>query len=871
MKNYLLIFIFLIARDVFPQVSDSFDDGDFINSPSWSGDVSDFIVNNNRQLQLNASSAGDSYLSVPANLSSLDSCEWHFLIRLDFSPSASNFSRIYLSSDQADLLQPLNGYYLQFGESLGNDAIELFRQNGTTSVSVCRAPDGQIANAFIVGIKVTRNSTGQWTILTDFSGGTNYSFAASGSDASINIASWIGLSCVYTGGNITKFTYDNFYAGPEIPDTIPPYVVSLEAVTANNISIVFSEKINSSELFNTSNYSVSNGLGNPVLIIADSIEINKCYLQFALSFQPGVTYSVSFFNLHDDALNPLTTFSLEFIFYPFINAQLYDVVFTEVYFEPSILSPLPNSEYIEILNRRDSSVNISGWMVSDGSSDGFIPGFRLGPSERVALFPEDDSAGFVSIPNALAVPGFPTLNNDAGDYIILSDASGNKIDEQRFNNDTYQNENKKDGGWSIEKIDPDFTCINPGNWKAAVSVSQGTPGMENSVDGKFSDEEKPYLLNAFLTDSFHLAVTFSEPVSPEYSLGSNYRIKDASGNEIQIAFVVVAAEDSIVLESQVKFEKGIYTLQASSFIKDCPGNELNSYRIVRFGFSDPVEPQDVIINEILFNSYEGGNDFVELYNRSQKIIDLHNWKIAEKDFSDSMLVKDVTFITPDRRLIFPGEYLVLSEEEIKVKPYYTILDPFAFLNISGMPDFNSDEGRVEITDNVENVIDDFSYSDEMHFPLLSGTKGISLERLSSSDSGNEKYNWHSAAATAGFATPGYGNSQRIDISSGDQEVSVGMEVFSPDNDGYEDVLAIHYKFPQAGTMLSLNVYDRSGYPVRTILDGQTVSNEGMIAWDGLTDENIVASTGIYILLARSFDLKGNDRVFKNAVFLTRKY
>ena len=159
----------------------------------------------------------------------------------------------------------------------------------------------------------------------------------------------------------------------------------------------------------------------------------------------------------------------------------------------------------------------------------------------------------------------------------------------------------------------------------------------------------------------------------------------------------------------------------------------------------------------------------------------------------------------------------------------------------------------------------------MHFQLLAETKGISLERLSIKETNDKSINWHSAAATAGFATPGYGNSQRLDLLTDDGEVSIGMEIFSPDNDGYNDVLAIHYNFPQAGTVLSLNVYDCNGQPVRTLLSGETVSNEGMIFWDGLTDDHSMARGGIYILLARSFDLEGNDQVIKRTCFLTRRF
>ena len=145
MKIYLLILFSLLQLIVIAQVEDNFNDGNFSDSPEWQGDSSDFNVNTAGQLQLNAALAGFSILSIPANITSLDSCEWRFYIRLAFSPSTSNYTRIYLSSDQQNLELPLNGYFLQFGEALADDAIELFRQDGSTATSICRGQTGFIA------------------------------------------------------------------------------------------------------------------------------------------------------------------------------------------------------------------------------------------------------------------------------------------------------------------------------------------------------------------------------------------------------------------------------------------------------------------------------------------------------------------------------------------------------------------------------------------------------------------------------------------------------------------------------------------------------------------------------------------------------
>jgi hypothetical protein len=871
MKIYLLIIFSFLLSVTEAQVEDHFDDGDFSSSPQWLGNSSDFNVNAGLQLQLNATSAGNSYLSVPANLSSLDSVEWHFFIRLAFSPSSSNHARVYLSSDQADLTLPLNGYFLQFGEALSNDAIELFRQDGNNVNSICRATDGMIATSFSAGVKVTRSNVGTWTLSVDYNGDDNYITETSGNDLVYNSAAFIGVNCLYTSGNIDKFYFDDFYAGTEIGDTILPFVVSVSAESENILEVTFSEKTDSNTTFNINNYTVNNGIGNPNLVSADTINPLKFYLVFSNTFLPGVENEIFISGLKDVNQNQMTDANKKFTYTPLLTPQLNDVVFSEIYFENSSLCPLPNAEYVEIYNRRDSAISLDGWRISDGNTEGTLQNFRLGPRSYAILFSENDSSEFESVPNSVLVHSFPSLNNDVGDHLFLTNENGDIINEQQFNDSYYHDNQKNDGGWSLERIDPDYTCMNEGNWMASASNEHGTPGLVNSVSGSFSDEMPPMVTNVYLKDSNHVVVLFNENISEGLDDINNYRVTDEDGNLLTVLSVNKKSETEAELNFSSSFSGRIYFLDLSPAIRDCPGNSIQTDNHSSFGYPEEANQNDILINELLFYPFDGSIDFVEIYNNSEKIIDLKDWIIAEIDYDDSTDIKDQALITGEHRLIFPGEFLVLTEDDRKVKSFYRCIVPQAFLNVNDMPDFNSDKGRSDIFNPHGEIIDAFRYSEDLHFPLLSEVKGISLERLSYFQKSDDINNWHSAAATAGFATPGYGNSQRLDSVEFGGEVSIGTDIFSPDNDGYNDVLSIHYKFPQPGTVLSLNVFDSNGQPIRTILNGETVSNEGMISWDGLKDNRVIAPSGVYILLAKSFDLDGNTSAIKKVCFLTRRF
>src|SRR4026207_1288268 len=106
--KHLFVFL-LVAGPIFPaiaQVDDDFSDGDFTNLPSWTGDDSRFEVNASLELHLNAPAVTDTTCLATAHTIVLNT-EWYFYCLLDFTPSNSNFLKVYLVSDQANFRQPL--------------------------------------------------------------------------------------------------------------------------------------------------------------------------------------------------------------------------------------------------------------------------------------------------------------------------------------------------------------------------------------------------------------------------------------------------------------------------------------------------------------------------------------------------------------------------------------------------------------------------------------------------------------------------------------------------------------------------------------------------------------------------------------------
>ena len=78
--------------------------------------------------------------------------------------------------------------------------------------------------------------------------------------------------------------------------------------------------------------------------------------------------------------------------------------------------------------------------------------------------------------------------------ISLISSTGKTIHAVEYSSAWYQNEIKKDGGWTLEMIDTKNPCSGISNWKASVNTNGGTPGKKNSVDAVNNDETAPKLL-----------------------------------------------------------------------------------------------------------------------------------------------------------------------------------------------------------------------------------------------------------------------------------------------------------------------------------------------------------------------------------------
>ncbi len=653
------------------------------------------------------------------------------------------------------------------------------------------------------------------------------------------------------------------------PDTIGPSITQVFVLANNQIIISLSETLDSTEAENVNHYSINNTIGNPVDAIPVAPDFTQVQLILGDVLDSNTIYSITLSGLIDCTGNVVgipnsATFAIPH------EAERYDIVFNELLPDPDPQIDLPASEYVELFNRSNKAIDLNGWKFEDASSSVTIGNYLLLPDSFVVIYEDAYENEFASITNRISVTSLPSLNNDF-DSLYIFDDNNELIDFVLYDDSWYRNAQKADGGYSLEKINPENYCQAQENWNASTDLSGGTPGRKNSVFANATDVTPPDLLYALVPDAFTIELIFSESVDSLSAADvSNYSIDQSIGNPL-LAQPVSPFFKKVILSllSQLQTQT-VYNIAVSN-LSDCSGNEIGVMNAAQFGVPEPADSLDIIINEVMFNPATGGVDFVEVYNNSPKIISLKNIFVSEGDVvvEDSLLensrIASVDF------LILPQQFICLTSDPEIVKQQYYTPEPNNFIAMNDFPNYPDDESVVILRDGSGNIFDKLHYSNNWHFALLDNEEGVSLERIFYDYPTQHQDNWQSAASTVEFATPAYQNSQFSDGIIQQGEITISPEVFSPDGDGYDDVLNIQYQFPDGGYVANATIYDSEGRAVIDLVQSELLGTEGSFKWDGVDEFGEKSRIGIYILYFEAFKLDGTMSQFKKTFVLAGKF
>lgn len=753
---FLLIFITIFPFLLSAQIAEEFTDGDFTNNPAWQGDETDFIVNN-EVLQVNATEAGNSYLSTPISIS--DSTFWEFLVELDFSPSTNNSPKYYLSSDNPNLETDLNGYFLQIGESGALDAFEIYRQNGNTDEFLFRfSTEGEMAASSnnIARIRITRNNIGQWNCYADYDGGTCFDFEGSFTNNDITTGEHFGVAYQFTSSNINNFFIDDIFV-----DAIPTYannplaISAINAIDVTDIQVVFSLPLDLASAEMTTNYTIKDGsgtdIGNPTTATVDPSNPTIVNIDISnLSIGSGLQHTLCVTGLLDCSGNPIGTDNTEdFIVFVLELASEGDILINEIMADPEPnLGVLPSADFIELYNRSDKAIDLDGFMISDAVSSSFLGPKIMPPLSYLIICDDEVATDFMAFGEVLEVTSFPALNISS-DELSLEDPSGFPIHQVNYSDEWYQDEDKQDGGWTLEMINPNIYCQGATNWIASQNSNGGTPGQENSVFENTPDLVSPKLIAATAVSNNQLLLVFDE-IMNEAGTPLGFEITPTVGT-VTDRLLVEPDRTSYLLTIEAPFfeDQVTYNILTEGGVTDCSGNSVNlDCNTLDFTYSETeeAEPYDILISEIFADPTPSIGlpeaEYLELYNRSNKVINLEGFTIS--DPTDDILLPFY--------LMFPGDYLIVYLKDSGFfGPYGDTLALNDFVGLGNTAD------NLELISPNGTLIHNVIYTDASYQDASKNEGGWSLELINYNAPCSFEDNW-AASTNASGGTPGMPNS-----------------------------------------------------------------------------------------------------------------
>ncbi len=461
----------------------------------------------------------------------------------------------------------------------------------------------------------------------------------------------------------------------------------------------------------------------------------------------------SFDEFNDNNLSTYKINGIEF------KESIYDIVVNEIMYAPKGDEP----EWIELYNRSNHSINLRNWQIGDSSTLTEITAedYELMPDEFLVITKDSLIVNFYSTITKFIICPLPTLNND-GDVLIVKDKYNRTIDSIRYL--TYWGGSN---GKSLERKSVDLSSIDKDNWNSSLSKYNGTPGKVNSISLKDYDIS----IISFSSKSHYAEIGKSLVIN---AVIKNLGKQKAENVEIQIykdENVNNSIDEPLLERKEINFIESNQDLQIEFVVQnislgknqfilsiDFSMDEFEENNIAFFtinGVERLTERGDVVINEIMYAPNAPEPEWIELYNRSDKAINMKGFKISNGREKSEIAVE---------RKIEPQEYLVITSDTI-IKSIYGIEK----LLINKLPVMSNSGSIIEIRDSLDRVIDSLKYSAKW-----GGERGKSLERIDENKSSTDSTNWKTSISERG--TPGRKNS----VSKKDYDLMISSYSITPD-------------------------------------------------------------------------------------------
>ncbi|MCE7040577.1 lamin tail domain-containing protein [Dyadobacter sp. CY312] len=528
--------------------------------------------------------------------------------------------------------------------------------------------------------------------------------------------------------------------------------------------------------------------------------------------------------------------------------------------DPTPAKGLPDVEYIELYNTTNRTISLKGWKLAMGTRSVVLPDSVILPGSYTIVCHRNSMDLLAPLGSLIGLSSFSLTNE--GMLLALQNNRNKLIYAISYQNKWWQTD-KRDGGYSLEMVDVTLPCLEKTNWRTTANESGGTPGRINSFREAGTDVIPPVLERVDVYGNAEIQLVFDKKMDSLNAVSA--ALIELAGRKILKRELTLPDFHTLKLILDAPLLGGQEYRLSVRNISDCSGNILRETERA-LALPAVADSGDVVINEILFNPFEGGVDFVELYNRSSKHISIKDWSLGNVKTDGT---SSFSLITALNVTMPPNGYLALTTDVEILQEQYPSDTERQFFQMNTFPSFPNTEGGAVLRNNGQQLFDKMIYDEKMHHALVTVFKGISLERMDSAMPSGETSNWHSASSTVGYATPGYSNSQ-IKNESSNPIFYIEPEAFSPDGDGVDDFANLHYQQNMAGNLATIRIFNAGGRSVKNLIVNQLLGTSGTLQWDGTDDQGAVVGTGYYFIVIDTFSINGQKQHYKCKVVVANR-
>jgi len=510
---------------------------------NWSN-TSDWVIEtnsitNNTYLKHNLSDVeGSSYISSNYDRNGIldGKMVWNLTLgNGDFDPTSSNRFWYYLMASDSNLLSDsIAGYAVGVNFQGSTDSLSLWKidQNGTKNLLL--QSDFNWDENENVSIEVIKEANVKWQLVYSENDTVDYIYTDSYFDQSYNDFPFHGLVFQYSSSRAGELWLDELVT---FQLNSPPLLQNLFAYE-DSVVLEFTEDIANVGVENISNYQLNSDSDTEIQIETIYLNANNSkQIIIKVNRFRTASYTISVTDLFD--MDGSEMLAQSFYFSYAVPAQKGDIVINEILFDASPVVALPEADFVEIYNNSIEPFSLKDWKIVIGTTVKTLPDSIIYPNEYVIITSGNSIENYAVYGKTIGVLNSTSLTN-SGKPIQLISSEEKVVDSVYYNPNWITDPEKEDGGWSIERRDPNNLCGLAQNWTVSLNEMGGTPGLENSVFSLNIDHELPRIIDLEFISQNQILVHFSEELKKFSVIDTQHWY-----------FQPVLAIDSIVLDENL--------------------------------------------------------------------------------------------------------------------------------------------------------------------------------------------------------------------------------------------------------------------------------------------------------------------------------